>query len=318
MAPRNDLEAQICAVYAEVLGLPAEQVGIHDDFFRLGGNSILAIKLVSRLNSQVFSATELDFELRITVSHLFRHKTIANLLDAVLSEDDSAAVIIPRLRYTHEEIAQGLDKMAPLSFAQERLWFIESYAGGSNAYNIPLLHKLITGVDYRSLERSLQSVVSRHEVLHSLIKMDKEASGYQQVMDLSEMPLVITHHQLQNHDAMMNFVKAETKHIFRLESEYPIRIHLLNIENTEERYLVLVIHHIAFDGWSTDVFMRDLHAFYDYYRLLKLDEINNTHYAYLNLPELTIQYKDFAVWQKSYLSGDRLSASIKLLENQIK
>ena len=208
--------------------------------------------------------------------------------------------------------------MGPLSFAQERLWFIENYEGGTNAYNIPLLQKLSPSIDLASLEKGLQAVISRHEVLHSLIKIDSSGDGYQEVIDLTILPLEVYHHVLATATELNDLVSMEANHIFSLNTAYPIRVHILEQQNPAEKYLLIVVHHIAFDGWSMDVFLRDLQAYYNYYVALQTDQGNQTSFAILPLPELSIQYKDFAVWQRNYLSGERLQQQLDYWKNKLR
>ena len=200
----------------------------------------------------------------------------------------------------------------PLSFAQERLWFIENYEAGSNAYNIPFIKKLSSHVQIKLLEKALQAVVSRHEILHSLIKTDNIGNGYQEVIDLNALPLVIKHHSFATSALLNDFVSTEVNHVFRLDIEYPIRITFLKQSNTTEKYLLIVVHHIAFDGWSSDILIRDLRSYYDFYEALETNQPNK-----LTITELKIQYKDFSVWQKIYLSGDRLANQLNYWKNKL-
>ena len=308
VAPRNDLEAKVCAVYAQTLGLDPSKVGIQDDFFRIGGNSILAIKLVSRLNNILHT--------KVSVASIFRHKTIYTLLDSVLSEDESEVVIIPKLRSSLN--SAGLNNQYSLSFAQERLWFIESFEGGSNAYNIPLVYKLSQDTNIEALKSAIESVVSRHSVLHSKIKTDSDGNGYQEIANLDIEPLVIREYEFSNKEELSNYINKEINHIYDLSSEYPIRAALSKVNNDQSIYLNMVVHHIAFDGWSVDIFLRDLYAYYRYYVDKELDKQNNTSLAKLDLPELTIQYHDFASWQREYLSKDRLSHQLKYWSDKLR
>jgi AMP-binding enzyme/Condensation domain/Phosphopantetheine attachment site/AMP-binding enzyme C-terminal domain len=176
VAPRSELEGRMCQIWGEVLGFPEEQIGIQDDFFRLGGNSILATKLASKLSKEL--------DRNISVSAIFTQRTVYQL-SHYLSYNTEAQVTISKSVVSHPE-----EQL--LSFAQERLWFIEQYEQGTHAYNIPLVVKLSADVDLAVLERSIKSVVHRHEVLRTLIKEDEEGNGYQLVLDDPDHPLVST------------------------------------------------------------------------------------------------------------------------------
>ena len=178
---------QVCQIWSEVLGLPVDKVGIHDDFFKLGGNSILAIRLVSRLNKALVT--------RINVAIIFKQNTILKLVD-YLEQDTGEGqdnVLIP---VSH--VKNPSDNK--LSFAQERLWFIDKFEQGTNAYNIPLMFKLENSTDIEVLKQSIHAVVSRHDILHTIIREDADGVGYQVIVDTKQEPLLIRELKLNNED----------------------------------------------------------------------------------------------------------------------
>ena len=291
VAPRTELESKICAIYAEVLGLAVDKVGVNDDFFRLGGNSILAIRLVGQLTKVL--------ALNISIAMLFRYKTIASLMQNILEQEE---IIIP------EVVAK--DNKYVLSFAQERLWFIEKYEGGSNAYNIPMLFKLGTRVAPGILESSICSIVKRHKILSSLVKTDSDGVGYQLVEDIDKRSISIAHKKLSSMVALNKAIQVQVNYIYQLDEEYPIRVSFYGVG--EEVYLCIVVHHIAFDGWSVDIFLKELLAYYNYHCSVQLGKP-----AIVDLPYLKIQYKDFALWQRSYLSGNRLQSYLDYWKSKL-
>ena len=302
-APRNELEAKVCRIWSEVLGLTEDKVGIRDDFFSLGGNSILAIKLVSKLNKELDS--------NISVSAIFKHNTIERLAH-YFEHNTEDNIVIEKATVTKLEEQS-------LSFAQERLWFIEKYEEGSNAYNIPMVFKLSAAIELDILDKSIKSIVSRHEILRTLIREDSEGNGYQLVRDIEEYPLEIRKINIADQAALDHELSKELNHVYDLSNEYLIRVcfyEMINANtkfNTDtSRYLSIVIHHIAFDGWSVDIFFRELEEYYNYYK----DQAQGVE-ASLNLPSLTIQYKDFAIWQRSYLSGERLDNQINYWKGKL-
>ena len=283
VAPRNELEAEICNLWQSLLGL--DQVGVSDDFFRVGGDSILAIQVAHRMSAIVDS--------QISVADIFKYKTIQQL-ERIISS--GSQVIIPVTSETQ----------ISLSFAQERLWFIEQYEQGTNAYHIPMVLELSDIVDHSLLKEALSHLVNRHEVLRTVFKLNEEGIDYQAVLTF---PLMINQTKGKTLK-LFSFKQALDKdinQIFNLKEDYPIRVVFYEVENNEDKnnketkhYLLINIHHIAFDGWSTDILLTELNRSYE--SLLESKTIN--------LPALSIQYKDFTIWQKDYLQGEVLDKQI--------
>ncbi|MEF9478799.1 amino acid adenylation domain-containing protein [Chryseobacterium sp. 1B4] len=278
--PQTPLQEQLADIYGEVLGLDPGSIGIHDDFFRLGGNSIMAIKLVNKIYQKTGR--------KASGGMVFSNKSIVSLSQALESlpdfgEEDIRPAIVrhPREQY--------------LSFGQERLWFIENYEGGSDVYNIPMILRLDKETDLRLLQEALDMLLERHEILRTLILMDSDGSGYQIVSDQSlELPLV----KVGSLEDFMQVVSRELNERFNLQEELPVRVKVLDYE--DDYYLSLVIHHIAFDGWSIGIFLRDLNSIYQSLSSGILPV----------LPSLPFQYKDFALWQRKYVTE-------KILDKQL-
>jgi len=277
--PRTGEEAELCRVWQEVLGIG--KVGIGDDFFRLGGTSILAMKLSYRMTQALGR--------EIAVAEIFDRKTVQGIADA-----------LPGFRRT-AAIGKCAGDTAVLSFAQERLYFIEEYEGGSNAYHIPMLFELGRDCSIEALKSSIGSIVERHEVLRTVFVRTGSGEVRQRVLD--RVPEARERHidGSELHDA----VTAEVNALFDLHGAPPVRVIFFFAGST--RYLLVTIHHIAFDGWSTDIFMKELGSFYRFHR-------EGTPPA---LPGLEIQYRDFAAWQREYLSGDRLGAELEYWKGEL-
>lgn len=190
----------------------------------------------------------------------------------------------------------------PLSFAQERLWFIEKYEQGTNAYNIPMVFKLASNTVLSVLTKAIDSIVKRHEVLRTLIRTDNDGNSYQFISDLQIK--YIEEIEINDSDELKKNLEQDYNQIFDLSNEYPIKVKIYKLENTSDNYLSIVIHHIAFDGWSTDILLEELEEYYSYY------DTGLSKTTKINLPELTIQYKDFALWQRSYLTGEVLDKQL--------
>ena len=293
-APQNQTEKQLCEIYGSLLGIETDSLSVLDDFFRLGGDSILAIRLVNKINKEL--------NRNIHISSIFTYKTIRQLADHLLSEKDSQ-IQLHRAKFTQPE-----DQI--LSFAQERLWFIESYEGGSNAYNIPMIFKFKENVHIESVCSAIQEVAERHEVLHSVIKKSPEGNGYQEVLKQS---LKIDRINVSSKEMLNTLLTQAVNHIFKLDTEYPIQAKIYTLENTH--YMSIVVHHIAFDGWSIGILIREVARYYQYH-LLKNQNQEEKATEYL-LPELPIQYKDFAIWQRNYLTGNILDKQLMYWKKQL-
>ncbi|WP_420574204.1 amino acid adenylation domain-containing protein [Kordia sp.] len=265
LAPSTDVEIRICKIWEEVLNL--EKIGVTDNFFRIGGNSILAIKLSHKITKSL--------NIRVVVADILKYKTIASLAKHVSTNTSK------RLKIE----AQNLEKY-PLSFAQERLWFIEQYEQGTNAYHIPLLVELAKNTAINRLKEAIQQVVQRHEVLRTIFQQEDER--YVQLVLNEE--LKIHEHSHQNTNIEAQIVK-DINTPFDLQKEFPIRVNFY--QEAESTKLLITIHHIASDGWSEDILLKEIDAIYKGEKL----------------PNLDIQYKDFSTWQRAYLQGE-------LLENQ--
>ncbi|RBL90379.1 non-ribosomal peptide synthetase/type I polyketide synthase [Chitinophaga flava] len=285
VAPATDTKIALCRIWQELLGL--EMVGITDDFFKIGGNSILAIQVSHRMNKAL--------GVEISVADVFKHKTIEQLLLHTLGE---AQINIPR---TH-------DNQAVLSFAQERLWFVEEYEEGTNAYHIPAVYELADTTRVEGLKHALRQIVVRHEVLRTTIQ-----GGVQTV---HPKPLAIEETILTVHDDLDAVLAEDINSPFELRREYPIRVKFYRVQAEDtatgpfsERIVLLInIHHIASDGWSTEIFQKELFAYYQAY--MRKD-------TSFSLPALEIQYKDYALWQRSWLTGETLDRQLNYWKNKL-
>ncbi|MDO6435457.1 amino acid adenylation domain-containing protein, partial [Flavitalea sp. BT771] len=283
VAPVTDSEKAVCKIWEELLGL--ERVSVTDDFFRIGGTSILAIQVSHRMNK--------IFKCEIMVADVFRYKTIVQLLANCKNQPQ---IHIPELH----------DNLSLLSFAQERLWFIEQYEGRTTGYHMPAVFELDTDIGIEAVKYAIQHVVLRHEILRSTI----EHGGQQQSMQMvHEEPLRPKEIRLTDKDDIESLVNKEISCPFDLSREYPIRVIFYKIFSEShaavdppEKVIVLFnLHHIASDGWSMEIFQKELWAYYQAYITSDLT---------FSLPKPEIQYNDYAQWQRSYLSGG-------VMENQL-
>ncbi|MCX4733495.1 non-ribosomal peptide synthetase [Streptomyces sp. NBC_01363] len=272
-APRGPGEEVLCGLFAEVLGLPS--VTIDDHFFHLGGHSLLATRLISRIRQ--------TFGVQITVRDLFQGPTVASLAEYVEAGGD--AVQRPALRETVRP------ERVPLSSAQQRLWFLHHLEGPSATYNIPLALRLTGALDHQALQLALTDLVVRHESLRTLFGMADDAA-YQWQLPAAEvrveLPVIAT-----TEAALEAELGAQATRSFDLECELPVRAALFALGD-QEHVLLVVMHHIASDGWSTTPLLRDLTAAYT-------ARAQGTAPAWEPLP---VQYADYTLWQQELLAAD--------------
>lgn len=279
-APVSEEEIQTCRIWQEVLSL--KQVGIHDEFFRIGGNSILAIQVSHRMSRTLNS--------EITVTDLFKYKTVSELLKHTLGKKP---VHIPQK-----------DKTVPsvLSFAQERLWFIEQFEQGTHAYHIPELFEIHPDTSIELLKKAIHKIIWRHEVLRSTIEQVNDQK--EPVQMVHEEALHIEEAQLSAAIDYTAQIKADIRKPFDLTKEYPIRVkfyHITSGQTITKTILLINTHHIASDRWSMGVFMDELLASYEAYS-------NSSEACELQPPD--IQYKDYALWQKINFTNHTLEKQI--------
>ena len=263
-APRTEFEQQLCEVWQDVLGI--EKVGINDSFFRIGGNSILAIQLTAAIRNKL----EVDIPLAV----LLEQKTIKGMADK-----HQKIELIPETKLSPY----------PLSFAQERMLFFERFDQGSSAYHIPFFVKLTEEFNSDNMALAINLVVARHPILTTLYLQDELGQDYQTHRDYKAdlTPTIV-----EDEEAFKSKVSAEIFQPFDLSQEASIRTRVF--KQGCEQYLLIVWHHIAFDGWSTNVFMQELGFAYE--AISKGEEVN--------LAEPEIRYVDYAAWQRERLQGD--------------
>ncbi|MFE5587409.1 amino acid adenylation domain-containing protein, partial [Kitasatospora sp. NPDC056531] len=269
-APRTATEHLLAGLFAEVLGVP--EVGADDDFFDLGGHSLLATRLVARARSV------LGVELRL--SDLFDAPTVAELAATV----DAAGQARPALA------ARERSGAVPLSFAQRRLWFLHRMEGPSATYNIPLTLRLSGNLDQRALEAALADVVERHESLRTVFPV-VDGVPCQHVLDLDAARPRLRVTEAGKRDLPDRLAEA-ARHGFELAEEPPLHAELFRL-GREEHVLLLVVHHIAGDGWSMGPLSQDLTTAY----------AARTEGAKPEWAPLPVQYADYALWQRELL-GD--------------
>ena len=291
IAPRTPLEAQLAEIWTEVLG--AAELGVHDNFFELGGHSLLATRVISRVRRR--------FDVDIPLRSLFEAPTVAAM-----------AARIEAARHAEAPAASSIGRMPrtgplPVSYAQQRLWFLDQLEPGSASYNVPLALKLEGDLDVVALEMSLADLIGRHEVLRTrFVVVDEEP--LQQIDELVEFGLGQIDFSGEDDPAAaaQHWANCEAKRPFDLSTGPLIRATLLHVAR-EEHWLVLVLHHIAIDGWSLEIVVKDLAAYYNAYRNRRS----------CSLPELPVQYADYAAWQRQWLDDEVRDRQLEYWKKQL-
>ncbi|MEE4410184.1 MULTISPECIES: non-ribosomal peptide synthetase [unclassified Serratia (in: enterobacteria)] len=272
-AAENAWESACVEVWRELL--QRSDVGVEDNFFSLGGNSILAIQACYQIGRRL--------QREVTLSELGQFPTIRSLCQALRQiGDGEAPLLIPALQR----------QAYPLSSSQMQLWFIENLNGGSNLYHVPMLFRLDEDVCVAAYAESLQAIVARHQVLHSLIGQTQSHTAVSQSCALT---LCVERLTLDT-QCWRDRLTQDIDRPFALDAELPIRAiiyELMHPDGGRERYSLILVHHLAFDGWSQRLFLQELDSLYQTQRQGRPPA----------LPALALQYGDYAVWQQEYLGS---------------
>jgi amino acid adenylation domain-containing protein len=272
--PKGDTEETLARIWAGLLRV--ERVGRHDNFFELGGHSLLGVRMLSRLRQALGADAPL--------ADLFAKPTLAEF--AAVAEEGARSAL-PAI----EPADRG--SPLPLSFAQQRLWFLAQIDGVGQAYHIPMNVRLKGELDKRALRQALDRLVARHEALRTtFVAVDGQAV---QRIAPADLGFALEEHDLAGErdpeDALQKLVAEESDGAFDLQGGPLARGRLIRLADREHA-LLFTLHHIVSDGWSTGVLNRELSALYAAFRERQADP----------LPDLAIQYADYAVWQRRWLS----------------
>ncbi|MEH2166458.1 MAG: condensation domain-containing protein, partial [Nostoc sp.] len=293
--PSTPIENLLAGIWAEILGI--EKVGINNNFFTLGGHSLIATRVMSQIR-QVF-------QLELPLRDLFEKPTIA-LLAKEIETANKAGLGIETTKI--EPIERSLQ--LPLSFAQQRLWFLAQLEPDSPFYNIPTAVRLKGELNLKALQQTFNEILRRHEVLRTNFQtVEGQAvavTGQTKplrlaTIDISELPLAQQEVEIRQQAGQF------AQQPFDISKDYLLRVKLLHLD-AEEHIVLLTMHHIASDGWSIGVLVQELATLYP---------------AFCNeqpspLPELPIQYVDFAAWQRQWLQAEVLETQLSYWLKQLK
>ncbi|MCB9252009.1 MAG: non-ribosomal peptide synthase/polyketide synthase [Flavobacteriales bacterium] len=286
--PRDELEQRISDIWQELLH--NDRIGIFQNFLELGGHSILAMRVIYAIRSQ------LDVE--IGVKDLFTHPTIAELSQFIKFQNkgalNSSLSVQPKPEYI------------PLSFSQERLWFIDKLEG-SVQYHIYAVLRLKGTLNKEALEDSFRKIINRHEALRTII-LENNGEPYQIIKEHESWKLEFSAPAgISGEKDLRKYIRIIINAPFNLSKDYMIKGHLIELTN-DEHILLVVLHHIAADGWSATVIVRELAELYNAYQIKDDPE----------LPILKVQYSDYAIWQRKYMQGKILDDKLSYWSNKLK
>jgi len=295
VAPRTPIEEMLASIWSNILSI--NSVGIRDNFFELGGHSLLATQVISRVRDTL--------TVELPLRSLFEAPTIAEFAERVenLLKNGQSVQALPLIPIPRSE-------SIPLSFAQARLWFLDQFQPNSSFYNIPLALRLSGHINIAALQSSIKEIIQRHEALRTNfaivegqpVQVIASTLTFQlQVVNLSHLS------ESQREIEAKRLATVEANRPFNLEQEPLLRGVVLQLGETEY-LLLLTMHHIISDGWSLGVLVRELTELYKAFCTGKPPV----------LPELPVQYADFAVWQRQWLTGEILETQLHYWKEQLK
>jgi amino acid adenylation domain-containing protein len=298
VAPRTPVEQVLANLFSEVLGV--ENVGIHDDFFVLGGHSLLATRIISRLRE--------TFHVELPIRELFENPTVIKLAARV----EAAAGSAWSLRYSPiERIDRGQrGQRLPLSFAQQRLWFIDRFEPGSSTYNMFSGFRIGGRLDVNTLSAAFSEIVRRHEVLRTVF-VSLDGTPEQVILPPTALlPELIDLQRLEpaGRDLeLRRIVEHEARKPFDLARGPLLRLALVRTE-AEEHVFLMTMHHIVSDGWSIGVLIREIQELYG--AILERRPSS--------LPDLPLQYADFSAWQRAWMDGQILAEEVEFWREHLR
>ncbi len=283
--PHTPVEELLVAIWSQIL--PIKRIGIDDDFFALGGHSLLATQVIARIRDML--------QVELPLRTVFEAPTIARMAGRINQVTTSENEFSITTRASNDDL--------PLSFAQQRLWFLSQLEGDSSTYNMPAALRLSGALKQEALQASLNEIVQRHETLRTTFA-SVDGKPLQVIAPLLQLPLPLIDlaglsvEQQESEVQRMTF--AEGVQPFDLLHGPLLRTTLLRLTSTEH-VLLLNIHHIISDGWSLGVLVRELSTLYT--------AIADGQHA--SLPTLPVQYADFALWQRTWLQGQNLEHQLQ-------
>lgn len=291
--PTTEVERFIANLWQDLLGV--RQVSIYDNFFELGGNSLTATQLATRIRNK--------FGVDLPLMKVFTSPTLKDLSETlegnIVSKASEKARVIP---------GRSQSNFLSLSFAQQRLWFLEQLQPGSAIYNLSAAVQLTGSLNVIALEQSVNEIIKRHEILRTTFSK-LNGQTVQEIHDKYDLKLAIvdlTTIQNSASEIVENLIIEEQQTPFDLSNRPLLRASLLKLAKTEH-ILLFTMHHIVSDGWSMGVITQEIIPLYTAFATGEV----------ATLPDLPIQYADFAVWQRQWLQGEVLETQLAYWKQQL-
>lgn len=292
VAPRNEQEEVLTNIWAEILGI--KRIGVFDNFFELGGHSLLATKLVSRIRRL--------FNVEIPIRELFNSPTIVTLL-SYINANYKQSLLLPKIHQAPQ------DATLFLSHAQQRLWVLAQMQANDHTYNVPMTLKLSGKLNIEAFTASINAVVQRHASLRTHF-VNTDQGPIQIIADHLQVMATITDFSKLDIEAKkiktLQWIDSKIKTVFVLDQAPLFSVDLLRVSN-DVHIVVFNMHHIITDGWSQEIFLRELNQYYNAY-------IANEE---LILPALEFQYADYVYWRNQVLQGNRLDNHLEYWKQQL-
>jgi len=274
--PKTTTEIKLAGLWKEILQL--ESISRNDNFFQIGGQSIKAVQLVHKVQKEM--------KLRIKVSQVFRHARLEDLALLIDQEIGRDSLVRPIPKASEQE-------RYPLSNAQRRLWVLHQFEGGNIGYNIASTYRVKGRLNIPVLQKALQALIERHEILRTAFG-EEDGEPYQRIRQNPDLPLWVS--EVQNEEALHKIMDDEIHYRFDFAGESLIRLRVIQMPQGQD-YFIVSLHHIVADGWSMNLLVKELNELYG-----AVDKGRQ-----VALPTLSIQYKDFALWQNALLIDEAMN-----------
>ena len=289
--PENPIEEQLVEIWRDILGL--EKVGVTNDFFELGGHSLLG--------TQMFARVKNIFSVNIGLRKLFEAPTIRQLAEIISAETRSGNLqtkIQPR----------AADEQAVASTQQQRVWYLEQIEPDSFAYNLPAPFRLRGELNLKALQQAFETIEQRHELLRAGFRTEagKLVLNLRDSLGIDLKPIPLSQFGVDNLDELKLVLRNEAAQPFNTQTGPLFTVRLIEL-GPNDYVLFLLIHHLVFDGWSFDILLKEMCTLYNAYA----QGLPNP------LPPLTVQYADYAIWQKSFLESDSVKKQLSYWSQQL-
>ncbi|WP_167651268.1 non-ribosomal peptide synthetase [Pseudoalteromonas piscicida] len=292
---KDTTEKALVQIWSELFSVSPALISTEDDFFELGGHSLLLMRLCSEIEEKL--------NVQIPLREIYDNPTIVDIAILVKNAVDVGSNLVSR-------VDRNTDKL-PLSFAQQRLWFIDSLQGSTPEYNMPMVFELSGTISLTSIQQAFREIIARHEILRTVYE-EHDGEAYQKIKTISEVEFAIQQKDISELDeqdkeaALKAYVREEVGRPFNLSTEVMLRVSFIKTAETSG-VLLFNMHHIASDGWSMEILMKE---FFALYHAQEAGEANP-------LPELAVQYADYAHWQRHYLAQEQLEGQLDYWEQQL-